>query len=153
MLAMSWKYRIDCEVCDFVYHIGNEFKNNLCRACLFCKFNDWIRGDLKQHRPAKYGPKLFYQKQFLFVISFLSLTDEAETMKMQNDVHFVHYKVNFQSWLHISVDYSKRWKTIVSEHQILQKLRDVQQRAKGTSFCKFQTKIFRLQETYIACHR
>jgi len=76
---------------------------------------------LKNHRPAKYGPKLFYQEQFPIVISFLSLTDEAETMKIQNGVPFIQFGVNFQSWIHISVDYSKRWEIKVSEHQKLKR--------------------------------
>ena len=73
---------------------------------------------MKKHRQAKYGPKLFYQEQCLIVISFLSLTDEAETMNIQNGVPFIQFGFNFQSWLHISVDDSKRWKTIVTEHQM-----------------------------------
>ena len=40
VLAISRKYRVDFEVCDFVYLIGNEFKEHivkglqkLCRIC------------------------------------------------------------------------------------------------------------------------
>ena len=78
VLAISRKYRIDFEVCDFVYLIGNEFKEHIVKGYQnIVEFVNFVNSNIEyevtsrnidlQNMVQNYK---FYHEDFLFVVSF-----------------------------------------------------------------------------------
>ena len=78
VLAISRKYRIDFEVCDFVYLIGNGFKEHVVKGYQnFVEFVNFVNSNIEyevtsrnidlQNMVQNYK---FYQEDFIFVVSF-----------------------------------------------------------------------------------
>ena len=74
MLAISRKYIIDFEVCDFVYLIGNEFKEHVVKGYQnFVEFVHFVNSNIEYEvtsRNIMVQNNNFYQEHFLFVVSF-----------------------------------------------------------------------------------
>ena len=78
VLAISRKYRIDLEVCDFVYLIGNEFKEHIVKGYQnFVEYVNFVNSNIEYEVTSRnIDPQnmvqnyKFYQEDFLFVVSF-----------------------------------------------------------------------------------